>query len=234
MNQKRVLAVDDEPRYLRLMRVNLETAGYRFVGAGSADEALEILATEPPDVLLLDVRMAGKDGFAALCELRDFSDVPVIFVTAAGEEADKVRGLKLGADDYMVKPFGALELLARVEAVMRRYQGSTTISEPRVRLGSVEVDLAQRRVFRDATEVRVSRTEFRLLSCLIRQRDKVVPQDELVRQVWGSGYDADFEGLRVYVYRLRHKLENDPDQPELLITFPGIGYMLRSVVPVGV
>ena len=229
MNQRRVLAVDDEPRYLRLMRLNLEASGFAFVGASTADEALDLLVGNNFDLVLLDVRMPSTDGFELLRVLREMSDVPVIFVTALDREVDKVRGLQLGADDYLTKPFGAPELLARVEAVLRRYQGSAT--HPLVDIGDVRIDLNQRRVFRGGTEIRLSRTEFRLLSCLVHHLDKVVPQDQLIHEVWGPSYDEGFEGLRVYVYRLRQKLEIDPEQPALLKTFPGVGYILESSVP---
>ena len=226
MTQGRVLAVDDEPRYLRLMRVNLESAGYQFVGAGNGDEALGLLEKQPVDLVLLDINMPGMNGFALLQALREFTDVPVIFVTALGEEADRVRGLKLGADDYLTKPFSAPELLARVEAVLRRYHRGGDEAQAQVAVGPIRIDLAQRRVFRGEEEIRLSRTEFRLLACLVRHLGRVVPQDQLVRDVWGALYDEGFEGLRVYVYRLRQKLEADPDQPELLATFPGVGYIL--------
>jgi two-component system, OmpR family, KDP operon response regulator KdpE len=207
------------------LRVNLESAGYHFTGVSSGDEALEALSRLAVDIVLLDVRMSKMDGFALLDALREFSDVPVIFVTARAEEADKVRGLKSGADDYLTKPFGAHELLARVEAVLRRYHGSPGLTE--VTVGSLRIDLAQRRIFRGNEEILLSRTEFRLLACLIRHIGKVVPQDQLVREVWGQFYEEGYEGLRVYIYRLRQKLEADPEQPEFLITFPGVGYMLQ-------
>jgi two-component system KDP operon response regulator KdpE len=227
--KRRVLAVDDEPRYLRLIRLNLEAAGYEVFTASGGVEAVDVLAAQPLDLVLLDVRMDGQDGFALLQEIRQTSDVPVIFVTAAGEEADKVRGLGLGADDYLTKPFGAPELLARVQAVLRRYDGASgRANDAEVALGDVRIDTSQRRVFRGKHEVHLSRTEFRLLACLVRHRDKVIPQEQLVREVWGSGYDGDFEGLRVYVYRLRHKLEEGADAPRLLQTFPGVGYLIQT------
>ena len=235
LHAKRVLAVDDEPRYLRLIRLNLESAGYEVRTAGGASEAIDILAAQPMDLVLLDVRMDREDGFALIQDIRQISDVPVIFVTAAGEEADKVRGLDLGADDYLTKPFGAPELLARVHAVLRRYEGqSGRDGELQVTLGDLRIDTAQRRVFRGDNEVHLSRTEFRLLACLLRHRDKVVTQEQLVHEVWGAAYDGDFEGLRVYVYRLRQKLEGGPgagrggEAQRLLQTFPGIGYLLQT------
>ncbi|MBI3966364.1 MAG: response regulator transcription factor [Chloroflexi bacterium] len=228
MSAKRVLGVDDEPRYLKLMKVNLESAGYQFTGVTSAQEALTVLLEHPADILLLDVSMPGRTGFELLEEIREFSDVPAIFVTALGEEADRVRGLKLGADDYLTKPFSAPELLARVEAVLRRYHRGGSETRAQVTVGDLRIDLAQHRVFRGGEEIRLSRTEFRLLACLVRHLGKVVPQDLLVREVWGQFYDESFEGLRVYIYRLRHKIEVDPDRPELLVTFPGVGYVLHA------
>ena len=223
--KKHVVAVDDDPRYLRLLRVNLEPAGYTFTGVADPQQALDLLAGTPVDLVLLDVRMAQLDGFALLEQLREFSDVPVIIVSALGEEGDRVRGLKLGADDYLTKPFGAAELLARVEAVLRRYNG--TPGEAQVTIGAIRLDPAQRRVFRGEQELTLTRTEYRLLACLVRHLGKVVPQDQLVREVWGAPYEEDYEGLRVYVYRLRQKLERTPDHPELLTTFPGVGYILH-------
>lgn len=219
------LLVDDDPRYLRLIRLNLEAAGYRCSLAQSGADALEHLAREPADVILLDVRMSEMDGFSLLERIREFSDVPVIFVSALGEEADKVRGLRLGADDYLTKPFAAGELIARVAAVLRRYRGETAPGE--VTLGDVQVDLAQHLVLRSGRAVPLSRTEFRLLAALARHLGKVVPQDQLVREVWGPTYEEGYEGLRVYVHRLRQKLEADPDRPALLLTVPGVGYELR-------
>ena len=224
--QTRVLAVDDEARYLRLMRMNLEAEGHYFVGVGSANEALDALANGQFDLAIFDVRMPGMDGFTLLKNVREFSDVPVIFVTALGEEADKVEGLQLGADDYLTKPFGAPELLARVNAVLRRYW-SGRLSDELATIGDLRIDLGQHRVFRGEEEIQLSRMEYHLLVELVRHAGKVVPQGRLVHDVWGPDYDEDFEGLRVYIYRLRHKLEKDPNHPELLITYPGIGYMLK-------
>ena len=227
-SQKRILAVDDEQRYLRLMRVNLEAAGYAFTGASSGQDAIDLLVKDSSfDLAVFDVRMPGMDGFALIETVREFSDVPIIFVTAMGEETDKVRGLTLGADDYLVKPYGAPELLARVDAVLRRYR-RTEGQSAHVSLGDLRIDLAQHRVFRDSTEVRLSRMEYRLLADLVRHQGKVVPQGQLVHEVWGPAYDENFEGLRVYIYRLRQKLESDPDDPQYLVTFPGVGYMLKA------
>ncbi len=226
MAQKRILAADDEPRYLKLMRVNLESAGFAFRSVSDGAEAVEALAKEPYDLVILDVLMPELGGFETIQSIREFSDVPIIFVTALGEEANKIKGLNLGADDYLTKPFSANELLARVEAVLRRTVRATS-AESVVEAGDLRVDFAQHRVFRGEAEIRLSRMEYRLLALLMRNLGKVVPQDQLVHQVWGSSYNADFEGLRVYIYRLRQKLERDPDRPEYVQTFPGVGYVLQ-------
>ncbi|HEX8967844.1 MAG TPA: response regulator transcription factor [Chloroflexota bacterium] len=227
-SQQRILAVDDETRYRGLMRVNLEAAGYRFVGVTSGQKAIDLLSRQVFDLAIFDVRMPGMDGFTLIRIVREFSDMPIIFVTALGEESNKVEGLKGGADDYLTKPYGAPELLARIEAVLRRYQGASRGRTAQVALDDLRIDLVQHRVFRDGVEVLLSRTEYRLLAGLVRYTGKVVPQDQLVRDVWGPTYEADFEGLRVYIHRLRHKLETDPDAPRHLVTFPGVGYMLKA------
>ncbi|MBI3968901.1 MAG: response regulator transcription factor [Chloroflexi bacterium] len=225
MNQKYVLAIDDDARFLRLLRMNIEPAGYHFTGVTTGEQAIDVLASTPTDLVLLDVRMAGMDGFHVITAIREFSDVPVIFVTAAGEESDKVQGLTLGADDYLTKPLGPKELLARMTAVLRRYHGNGTDAQITVR--DLHLDLAQRRLFRDKSEIPLTRMEYRLLACLARHLGKVVPQEQLVRDVWGPFYDQGYEGLRVYIYRLRKKLEADPDSPDLLVTVPGIGYTMN-------
>jgi two-component system KDP operon response regulator KdpE len=232
MKAVHVLGVDDEPRYLKLMQVNLEAAGYRFRGASSAQEALDALERERFDLAVLDVRMPGMDGFELIETIREFTDVPIIFVTALGEEANKIRGLSLGADDYLTKPYSAKELCARIEAVLRRTRGVVRTDDQETAIGELRVDLAQHRLFRGDEEIRLSRTEFRLLAYLLRHAGKVVPQDQLVREVWGPTYDENFEGLRVYIYRLRQKLERDPDRPSILSTFPGVGYMIAAASPI--
>ena len=225
--QARILGVDDDPRYLTLLKINLEAAGYKFLQARSGEEALEIAASEPVDLAILDVRMPGMDGFALIKSIREFSEVPVIFVTALGEEADKLQGLGLGADDYITKPYGPKELLARVAVVLRRYQRATT-PEARVEAGDLSIDLVQHRVFCRDREVLLSPKQFQVLAYLARHLGKVVPQDQLVHDVWGPNYEDAFGGLRVCIYRIRHQIEDAPDAPSRLITFPGVGYMLQA------
>jgi two-component system, OmpR family, KDP operon response regulator KdpE len=224
----RILAVDDEPRSLRLMRLYLESAGYEFGATRSGEEAIGLLTQQSYDLAILELGMAGTpSGFELIECVRDFSDLPIIVLTALTGEADKVRALKLGADEYLTKPIGQLELCARVEAILRRYHSRHDHS-PAQQLGDLRIDLAQHRVFHRDEEVRLSKTEYRLLLALLRNAGKVVSQGQLVHEVWGPSYSDTFEGLRVYVHRLRQKLESDPENPRYLVTFPGIGYLLTA------
>ena len=223
----RILAVDNEPRSLRLTRLYLESAGYEFGGTSSSEEALGLLTQQRFDLAIVELGMPGISGFELIESVRDFSDVPIIVLTAMNAEADKVRALKLGADEYLNKPIGPLELCARVEAILRRYNSRHDHS-PAQSLGALRIDQAQRRVFHGDEEVRLSRTEYRLLTTLLRHIGKVVSQGQLVHEVWGPSYGETFEGLRVYIHRLRQKLEIDPENPRYVITFPGVGYLLTA------
>ncbi len=229
MKRTTVLTVDDEVRYLRLLRFNLEAGGYRVVAAESGQGALNGLAAEEPDLLILDIMMPGMDGFDVLQRLREFSTIPVIILTAKGEESDKIKGLRLGADDYVTKPFSAQELLARVEAVLRRSQFPDNTKTPStMEVGLLRIDFPQHSVSVNDKEVKLTPTEYRVLQCLALNLGKVVVQSELLRKVWGAEYLEDYEGLRVYVRRLRQKLELDPDHPTLIRTVPGVGYVLKD------
>ncbi|MBI2906151.1 MAG: response regulator transcription factor [Chloroflexi bacterium] len=222
-----VLVVDDEPRYIKLVEYNLQGSGYRVVTATCGNEALQRVARENPDLVILDIRMPGMDGYEVCQRIRDFSVVPIIMLTAKGEDSEKVRGLRLGADDYITKPFSAEELLARVEAVLRRSCFSETIGpHPTLSWGDLSIDFAQRRVTVAGREVKLSPTEYRLLHCLAAHAGRVVVQQEILEKVWGPEYREPFEGLRVYVRRLRQKIESDPDDPRHIVTHAGVGYML--------
>ncbi|MBI2171176.1 MAG: response regulator transcription factor [Chloroflexi bacterium] len=229
MSEERILVVDDEPRYLRLIRFNLETAGYRVTGAATGEEALVLLADYPPELVVLDIMLPGQDGFEVCTRIRKVSDVPIIMLTARGAEADKVKGLRLGADDYVVKPFSAQELLARVEAVLRRARSAETpgLQTP-FAIGALRVDFLTRKVTMGEREVRLSPTEYRVLRYLALNAGKVVTQDDLLEKVWGAGYRGEHEVLRVTVWRLRQRLEDDPQHPRFIVTVPGVGYLLES------
>jgi len=219
-----VMAVDDEPGILRLIKLELSTQGFRVVTAASGEEALRTADEQRPDIALLDIVMPEMTGLELMRRLRERSPLPIILLTAKGGEADKVRGLELGADDYIAKPFSPDELSARVRAVLRRaVSGSAT--ENVVTAGPVEVDLNRRLVKKDGELVSLTRTEWMLLQHLASYPGKVMLNSELLSKVWGPEYRDDLQYLRVWVSRLRKKLEPDPARPRLIKTFQGIGYM---------
>ncbi|HEU5277651.1 MAG TPA: response regulator transcription factor [Gaiellaceae bacterium] len=226
MAGERVLAVDDEPRYLEIIRFNLEAAGYQVDSAATGEEAVEAVAAKEPDLIVLDVMLPGIDGFEVCSRVRERSSCPIIMLTAKGAEDDKVRGLRLGADDYVTKPFSAQELLARVEAVLRRVRAPETGDRQPVTisLGELEINRQRKQVTLSGREVRLSPTEYRLLLCLAVNAGVVLSRDELLTQVWGKAYKGEDEILRVTLWRLRQKLADD----RYIVTRPGLGYMLAA------
>ena len=226
MGKVQVLVVDDEPRYLKLVRYNLEAAGYEVLTAASGEEALSMVSGINPDLIILDIRLPGIDGYEVCTRIREFSATPIIMLTAKGEEREKVQGLRLGADDYITKPFGAEELVARVETVLRRSRIPEVEAPPLVTIGELSIDFVQRKVTIGGQEVSLSPTEYRLLHCLAVNAGRVVIQEELLEKVWGPEYRESYEGLRVYIRRLRQKIEKVPEHPIYVVTKPGIGYML--------
>jgi DNA-binding response OmpR family regulator len=231
MNPKKtILVVDDEPRYLRLIEVNLATEAYDVKTAANGQEALEVVAAEQPDLILLDVMMPVMDGFTACERIREFSNVPIIIVTAKGEERDRVRGLDAGADDYILKPFSAQEMLARVRAVLRRAerQALETFHQPIFRHHELQIDLARALVTTNGKEVSLTATEYRLLQTLAAAIGRVLTPEELLTTVWGPQYRDDKEILWVCLSRLRQKIEPDPKSPVHIVTRQGIGYYMPS------
>jgi len=220
-----VLAVDDEAGILRLIKLELSTQGFRVITAAGGEEALRVAEEQRPDIALLDIVMPEMTGLELMRKLRERSNIPVILLTAKGSESDKVRGLELGADDYLAKPFSPDELSARVRAVLRRTVGSSG-AENVVHVGGIEVDLNRRLVKRDGKIVTLTRTEWMLLQHLAANVGKIMLNAELLSKVWGPEYRDDLQYLRVWVSRLRRKLEDDPSKPKLIKTFQGIGYML--------
>jgi len=229
MNDKiMILVVDDEPRYVRLVQVNLETAGYAVDSAHDGQQAVEKVASNQPGLLLLDVMMPVMDGFTATERIREFSTVPIIILTAKGEERDRVRGLDAGADDYIVKPFSAQELLARVRAVLRRAERLTDSSfhEPIYSHHDLQIDLAKAQVTSSGKEVSLTATEYRLLQTLAAAEGRVLTPEELLTMVWGPEYRDDKEILWVCLSRLRQKIEPDPKNPIHIVTRQGLGYLI--------
>ncbi len=229
MSKIQVLVVDDEPRYIKLVRYNLEAAGYEVVTAANGEEALSLVASKTPDLIILDIRLPGIDGYEVCTRIREFSSVPIIMLTAKGEEREKVQGLRLGADDYVTKPFGAEELMARVETVLRRSLIPEVKALPILTIGDLSIDFVQRKVTIRGQEVSLSPTEYRLLQCLAVNAGRVIVQEELLGKVWGPEYRENYEGLRVCIGRLRQKIENDREHPIYVVTKPGVGYMLASL-----
>jgi DNA-binding response OmpR family regulator len=218
----KILVVDDEPRYLRLLEANLRTENYEVVSAQDGLQAVEIFFNNPTDLILLDVMMPNLDGFAVCQRIRQFSNVPIIMLTAKGEEQDRVRGLDMGADDYLTKPFSATELLARVRAVLRRSQASKDISQSRVfEHNNLRIDFARAEVWRSTQPVFLSATEYRLLLQFAHNVGKVMSAEEILTSVWGAEYREDKEILWVSIARLRQKLEDDPHSPRHIVTRSG-------------
>lgn len=226
----RILIVDDEPRYLRLMEANLVTEGYQVVKATNGQEAVDLVATKQPELVLLDVMMPVLDGFEACDRIREFSNVPIIIVTARGEENARVRGLDLGADDYIIKPFSATEMLARVRAVLRRVKTSGGTQQSVFDHGNLRIDFARAEVFRNDRIVFLSATEYRLLLQFAHNVGKVLSSEELLTNVWGPEYGEDKEILWVSISRLRQKLEDDPKNPQHIVTRSGLGYTMPPSV----
>jgi two-component system KDP operon response regulator KdpE len=222
-----VMAVDDEPGILRLIKLELSTQGFRVVTASGGEEALKLADEQQPDIALLDIVMPEMTGLELMRRLRERSPLPIILLTAKGSESDKVKGLEMGADDYIAKPFSPDELSARVRAVLRRTTsapGGDTI----VKAGAVDVDLNRRLATRNGELVSLTRTEWMLLQHLASNPGKVMLNGELLSKVWGPEYREDLQYLRVWVSRLRKKLEEEPANPKLIKTFQGIGYMFVS------
>ena len=222
-----ILIVDDEPRYLRLMEANLITEGFRVLKATNGQEAVHMVGDKHPDLVLLDVMMPVLDGFAACQRIREFSTVPIIIVTARGNENDRVRGLDLGADDYIVKPFSATELLARVRAVLRRAQNiGSSFQQTIFNHANLRIDFARAEVFKDDRIVYLSATEYRLLLQFAHNVGSVLTSEQLLVDVWGPEYREDKEILWVSISRLRQKLETDAKNPQHIVTRSGLGYTM--------
>ena len=223
----KILVVDDEPRYVRLMEANLNSEGFDVLKTYDGQSAVELVADKQPDLVLLDVMMPGLNGFGACERIREFSSVPIIMVTAKGEEQDRVHGLDVGADDYIVKPFSATELLARVRAVLRRAQVSGSSFQQSVfSHGNLRIDLARAEVFKEDKMIFLSATEYRLLLQFVHNQGNILTSEDLLVNVWGPEYREDKEILWVSISRLRQKLEDDPRNPLHIVTRSGMGYTM--------
>lgn len=228
MSEARILVVDDEPKLVRLVREVLSATGYGVLATGSGENAVELIALEQPDLVLLDIVLSGAmDGYAVARRVREFSSVPIIMLTAKARESDLLRGFEAGADDYLTKPFSSKELLARVRAVLRRARNEpTTQTEAEIVCGELRLELARRRVTVNGRLVHLTPTEYALLHTLAVHRNQVLLHEQLLTTVWGPEYGDDLDYLRAYIRYLRQKLEADPAHPRLIVTESGVGYML--------
>jgi two-component system, OmpR family, KDP operon response regulator KdpE len=221
----RILVCDDEPQILRALKVILRDAGYEAVTASSGEEALDAAAVKPPEAAILDLMLPDVDGVELTRRLREWSKMPIVVLSAVGEEDRKVEALAAGADDYVTKPFGPRELIARLEAVLRRAQPEA--GEPAIVAEGIEIDLAGRSVRRDGEEVHLTPTEFELLRALARNRGRLMTHRALLVEVWGVEYEDDFQVLRAHIANLRRKIE-PPDGPRYVLTDPGVGYRFTA------
>jgi two-component system KDP operon response regulator KdpE len=224
-----ILLIEDEPQMRRFLRTALGAQDYRLVEATTAREGLAQAASRNPDVILLDLGLPDRDGLEVTRELRGWSATPIIVLSARGREQDKVAALDLGADDYLTKPFGVEELLARIRVALRHAALPPGAGpEPVFEAAGVRVDLVKREVRRDGREVHLTPTEYKLLALLIRHAGKVLTHRQMLKEVWGTSYADQSHYVRVYMAQLRQKLESDPARPRLLVTEPGVGYRLRA------
>jgi two-component system KDP operon response regulator KdpE len=219
----RVLVVDDEPQIVRALKVVLREAGFQAVAAETAAEALDLAAVRPPDAAIVDLVLPDGDGVEVTRTLREWSEMPILVLSALGEEEQKVRALEAGADDYITKPFGARELVARLQAALRR--AAPAEEEPSIVVEGLEIDLAGHTVLRDGQPVHLTPIEFELLRVLVRNRGRLMTHRKLLAEVWGAEYVDDIQPLRTHIARLRAKIEPDgPAGPRYVITDPGVGY----------
>lgn len=226
----KILAVDDEPLYQHLLKVNLEKEGYEVITASNGEEALEMVSSRNPDLVIMDIMMPKLDGLTASERIRQFSNVPIVILTARGEEQDRVRGLNIGADDYVVKPFSATELVARVRAVLRRTNNAEQATQNRYFThNNLKIDFARAEVWKDLKPVYLSATEYRLLIQFAHHVGQVLTAEELLMAIWGPQYREDKEILWVSIARLRQKLEDNPHTPLHIVTRAGLGYLMPPV-----
>jgi two-component system KDP operon response regulator KdpE len=221
----RILVIDDEPQIRKFMRISLAANGYQVLEAENAATGIAQARSGQPDLLILDLGLPDLDGQEVISVVRQFSDTPILVLSVRADETDKVEALDRGANDYVVKPFGVAELMARVRAMLRLRPSKEEANA--IERGCLRVDFGRRLVVKDGTEVRLSRKEWDLLGTLAQHADHVVTHKQILKEVWGPAHTEDTSYLRVYVNQLRQKLENDPSEPSLIITEPGVGYRLK-------
>ncbi len=232
MNMK-VLVIDDEPQIRRALRIGLEQNNYQVFLAASGEEGLDLAASRSPDLIILDLAMPGKNGFDVCRELREWSKTPVIVLSVRDREEDKIKALDLGADDYLTKPFGIGELLARARAVMRRKSPDDEQEESTFICSNLKVDFAHRRVYLSNEEIHLTPKEYDLLRYMTTNADRVLTHRQLLSKVWGPEYENDSHTLRVHIANLRNKIEEHPERPFFIHTETRVGYRFRTDQPIG-
>ncbi len=223
-----ILVVDDDRGIQRALQRSLSAYGYEVSAVSSGEEALEEIAREHPDLVLLDLGLPGMSGLEVCEKIRAESNLPIIVLSIKNAEQDKVRALDLGADDYVSKPFGINEVLARIRVALRHATHLHAEIEPIVKVGSLIVDFAKRKVLVDGRDIKLTPTEYELLSALVQHSGKIMTRHMLLSKVWGNGYEADAHYLHVYVAHLRQKIEPDPAHPSFILTIPGVGYRFNA------
>ena len=224
MTNPHILVIDDEPQILRALRTILSAHKYRVTVAQTGEEGLALAAAEHPDIIILDLGLPDMDGITVCAHLREWTETPIIILSVRNQEQDKVKALDKGADDYLVKPFGIEELLARIRVALRHLAKSQGYHETVITSGPIEIDLARYIVTREGAEVKLTATEFKLLAYLASHTGRVLTHQNILSNVWGPEYLENVEYLRVYMSQLRKKLETDPKQPRYLLSEPGVGY----------
>jgi DNA-binding response OmpR family regulator len=230
MVDAKILVVDDEPKLVRLLHEILTASGYEVVAARSGEQAIEMTAIEQPDLVVLDIMLAGEiDGNETASRIREFSDVPIIMLTAKVRDADVLKGFQMGADDYIKKPFNSKEFLARIQALLYRAQAQSSKPKlPEIICGDIRINVSRRKVYLDEREIHLTPTEYKLLHELAIHRNQALPHAQLLTAVWGPEYRDDFDYLRSYIHLLRRKIEADPANPKIILRIPGFGYMLET------
>lgn len=224
----KLLIIDDEPQIRRFLRASLDPKEFTYVEAADGESGMRLVALENPDVVLLDLGLPDIDGIDVARQLREWTEVPIIVLSARGQEQDKIKALDAGADDYLTKPFGVGELLARVRVALRHAAKGQVAQELVFEADGLKIDLPLRRVWRGGEEVHLTKTEFKIVALLLKHLGKVLTHRYILTEVWGAAYADENHYLRVYMGQLRHKLEESPGEPRYLITEPGVGYRFRE------
>ena len=225
--ESHILIIDDEPQILRALKTILSANHYQISTATTGEEGIALAVSQPPDIIILDMSLPDIDGIQVCEQIREWSRIPIIVLSVREKEKDKVAALDAGADDYLTKPFGIEELLARIRVALRHSEQSLGNKQSTIRTGSMLIDLARHIVTRDGEEIRLTATEFKLLAYLAANADRVITHQNILTHVWGFAEMDRVEYLRVYIGQLRKKLESNPDEPQIIITEPGVGYRFK-------